>query len=455
MRFDDIALAVPRIMLPRPDIDLAKWSVIACDQHTSDPQYWQQVEEHVGNEPSSLQLIYPEVYLHDENRGARIEQIRSAMRSCLDADVLVEGEPGFLLVDRQTAHAPSRWGLMVALDLEQYSYAQDATTLIRTTEGTVLERLPPRIEVRQDALVEAPHILVLIDDPQRTVIEPLIGIPLPTAYDTELMFGGGRVRGWHVTDTTLIEQIIAALRALASAPGFGSNGSGTDPLLYAMGDGNHSFATAKEVWEQIKSQAGGLQHVADHPARHALVELVNLHDDGLTFEPIHRVVFNVDHQALLAAMENFYRQQGSQVEIEAVDDRSRWLQMCDSLDENEDHHLPYVAGGRDGTPYQGILTVHQPTHSLEAVSLQEFLNGFGNEHGELQVDYIHGAETAHKVGSQPGNVGLVSQVIDKHALFPTILQDGPLPRKSFSLGEAEEKRYYLECRRLAGDTESP
>lgn len=446
MRFDDIALVVPRIMLPRPDIDLAKWSVIACDQHTSNPLYWEQVAEQVGDAPSSLRLIYPEVHLHSSDRQARIKQIRADMQVCMSDGILQEGNPGFVLVDRQTTHATSRRGLMVALDLEQYSYAQDATTLVRTTEGTVLERLPPRIEVRQGAPLETPHILVLIDDPQRTVIEPLAQISLPLAYDTQLMFGGGHVRGWHVQDPQHIAQVVAALRALVVTP---------DPLLYAMGDGNHSFATAKEVWEQIKAEAGGLEAAADHPARHALVELVNLHDEGLTFEPIHRVVFNVDHSALLAAMTDDYRRQGSTVEIDYIDDRSRWQQTCEGLVEGEDHHIPWVAGGRDGKAYQGILTIHQPTHELEAVSLQEFLDRLGQEHGELQVDYIHGAQATQEVGSKAGNVGLVSQVIDKHALFPTIVQDGPLPRKSFSLGEAEEKRYYLECRRLSEGDLSP
>ncbi len=447
MRFDDIALSVPRILLPRPDIDLGKWAVIACDQHTSDPGYWKRVEDHVGDAPSSLNLIYPEVYLHAENRSQRIERIRDEMRSCMAQGILQECDAGFVLVDRQTAHADSRLGLIVALDLEQYSYAADAKTLIRTTEGTVLERLPPRVEVRRDAPLESPHILVLIDDPQRTVIEPLVDMQLPAAYETDLMFDGGRVRGWHVQDERQIMQVVNALRALAKSQS-GQPTEPTDPMLYAMGDGNHSFATAKEVWEQIKQEAGGLAAVTDHPARHALVELVNLHDEGLTFEPIHRVVFNVDHRALLAAMTDYYRRQGSVVEIREIDNRSVWQQTCAGLDESNDHHIPWVAGGRDDKLFQGILTIHEPTDVLEAVSLQDFLDGFGTEHGELQVDYIHGVDVVQSVGSQPGNVGLVSQVIGKHALFPKILQDGPLPPKCFSLGEAEEKRYYLECRRL-------
>lgn len=446
MRYDDIALAVPRILLPQPKVDLARWAVIACDQHTSHPEYWQQVTDHIGDAPSSLELIYPEVHLHAPDRAARIETIRSAMTRQLDAGLLVEAEPGFVFVDRQTPHAASRLGLIVALDLEQYSYAADARSLIRTTEGTVLERLPPRIEVRRGAPLETPHILVLIDDPGRTVIEPLADESLPLAYDTPLMFGGGHVRGWWVRGPERIQQIVNALRGLLAT----SQGTATNPLLYAMGDGNHSFATAAEVWQEIKSAAGGLAAIADHPARHALVEIVNLHDDGLTFEPIHRVVFNVDHKALLAAMADYYRSQGSRVEIDAIEDRSRWQTICADLDESDDHHLPWVAGTREGAQVQGLLTIHQPAHVLEAVSLQEFLSGFGHENGELHVDYIHGVDTAERIGSQPGNVGLVSQVIDKHALFPTILADGPLPRKSFSLGEAEEKRYYLECRRLTG-----
>ncbi|MBT3346617.1 MAG: DUF1015 domain-containing protein [Gemmatimonadetes bacterium] len=445
MRYDDIALAVPRILLPKADLDLEKWAVIACDQHTSNPDYWQQVADLAGDAPSSLQLIYPEVFLHAKDRPRRIESVRASMDHYVAQGLLEGAEPGFVLVERQTPHTQARHGLIVALDLEQYSYAADATTLIRTTEGTVLERLPPRIEVRRGAPLETPHILVLIDDPERTVIEPLARESLPLAYDTPLMLGGGHVRGWRVTGQDRIRRVIQALRDLKAAD---VSGAGAHPLLYAMGDGNHSFATAREVWEEIKRDAGGLEAVQDHPARHALVELVNLYDDGLSFEPIHRVVFNADHKALLAAMADYYRSQGSRVEIDTVSDRGTWHELCAALDESDDHHLPWVAGGRDGAGHQGILTIHQPARVLEAVSLQEFLTGFGREHGELQVDYIHGVETTERIGSQAGNVGLVSQVIGKHALFPTIIADGPLPRKSFSLGEAEEKRYYLECRRL-------
>lgn len=450
-RFGDIALAVPRILLPGAGVDLAKWAVIACDQHTSQPDYWHEVADRVGDAPSSLQLIYPEVFLEAADRHQRIEAIHTAMRRYVEDGLLVESEPGFILVDRQTPQAASRRGLMVALDLEQYSWAADATTLIRTTEGTVLQRLPPRVEVRAGAPLETPHTLVLIDDPERTVIEPLASEPLPAAYDTPLMCGGGRVRGWWVRDQGHIRQVVEGLRALA-APGHLERRHGIaceHPFLYAMGDGNHSFAAARQVWEQIKIDAGGLRAVAGHPARHALVELVNLHDEGLTFEPIHRVVFDVDHRVLLAALADFYHTQGSRVEIDHIEDNQQWRQLCDRLDEGGDHRQPFVAGGRDGKRRQGLLTIRKPAHALGVVALQEFLTGFGERHGELHVDYIHGIAATEELGARTGNVGLVSKVIDKHALFRTILADGPLPRKSFSLGEAAQKRYYLECRRLA------
>lgn len=449
-RFDDIALAVPHILLPGAGVDLSKWAVIACDQHTSQPGYWEEVANHVGDAPSSLQLIYPEVFLEAADRHRRIEAIHEAMRSFVDDGLLVESEPGFVLVDRQTPDGATRRGLMAALDLEQYSWAADATSLIRTTEGTVLERLPPRVEVRAGAPLETPHTLVLIDDPERTVIEPLTTESLPEVYDTELMCGGGRVRGWWVRDRRLIERVVGGLRALA-APGYLERRHGVPcehPFLYAMGDGNHSFAAARQVWEQIKADAGGLRAVAGHPARHALVELVNVHDEGLIFEPIHRVVFGVDQRVLLAAMADFYHAQGSRVEIDYVEDVQQWRRFCERQDGGGIHHVPFVAGEGDGNRCQGVLNIRRPAQALGVVALQEFLSGFGERHGKLHVDYIHGIAATEDLGARAGNVGLVSQVIDKHALFRTILADGPLPRKSFSLGEAAQKRYYLECRRL-------
>lgn len=436
MRFSDIALEVPRILLPRDGVAVDTWAVIACDQHTSDPSYWEEVSRHVGTNPSTLHLVFPEAYLDAEDRSRRIEQIRSAMTSYAAEGVLQELPPGFVLTDRKTPHVASRRGLIVALDLEQYSYDDGAKTLIRTTEGTVVSRLAPRIEIRRDTPLEAPHIMVLIDDPGRTVIEPLFEKQLPALYDTELMLGGGHVRGWHVRDEALIAQVVVALQALITD-------ADDAPILYAMGDGNHSFATAQAVWQEIKDANGGLDVVADHPARHALVELVNLHDDGLVFEPIHRVLFGADLDDLITALQAAAKEQGSEIGLQFCETTEDWQQARSVASTRESHLLPFVAGTR-----RGVITVHRPACSLPAATLQEFLTGYEQTHASMQVDYIHGQEEVQRLGSMEGNVGLYSEAIDKHALFPTIRREGPLPRKSFSLGEAEEKRYYLECRRI-------
>ena len=261
MRFPDIGLEVPRILLPGSDVPVDTWAVIACDQHTSDPGYWEDVVGRVGTAPSTIQLVFPEAYLEADDRPQRISRIRAAMADYSTRGVLQELPAGFVLVDRQTPHVASRRGLLVALDLEQYSYDDGARTLIRTTEGTVVSRLAPRIEIRRDTPLELPHIMVLIDDPQRTVIEPLFDCDLPALYDTELMLGGGRVRGWHVKDDALVEQVVASLRRLIVDVD-------DAPMLYVMGDGNHSFATAQAVWQEIKNTCGGLDAVAEHPARH-------------------------------------------------------------------------------------------------------------------------------------------------------------------------------------------
>ena len=437
MRFPDIGLEVPRILLPGSDVPVDTWAVIACDQHTSDPGYWEDVVGRVGTAPSTIQLVFPEAYLEADDRPQRISRIRAAMADYSTRGVLQELPAGFVLVDRQTPHVASRRGLLVALDLEQYSYDDGARTLIRTTEGTVVSRLAPRIEIRRDTPLELPHIMVLIDDPQRTVIEPLFDCDLPALYDTELMLGGGRVRGWHVKDDALVEQGVASLRRLIVDVD-------DAPMLYAMGAGNHSFATAQAVWQEIKDTCGGLDAVAEHPARHALVELVNLHDDGLVFEPIHRVLFGCDFGAVLTSMQAACASLGSDISVETLDTTGAWDCARQIPSTPEGHRVPFIAGGSSG-----VLTIHDPVGSLPAVTLQEFLTIFEPAHPSVEVDYIHGDDALRRLATQAGNVGLYSEVIDKHALFPTIRKDGPLPRKSFSLGEAEEKRYYLECRRIA------
>ncbi len=322
MNLAKLAMQVPTILLPKPGSDLHRWAVIACDQYTSEPEYWQAVDRLVDNYPSTLRLIFPEVYLEDADGDARIADINASMDQYLADGVLAAQEQGFVLLDRQTSHAPSRKGLMVALDLEAYDYRPGTKTLIRATEGTIVDRLPPRIRVRKNAAVELPHIMVLIDDPERTVIEPLFAAQLEQVYDFELMQNSGHLRGWKVTQKKLIEQVGGALARLADKERFQKRYEVADDqvMLYAMGDGNHSFATAKAIWEQLKADAADPAEVMDHPARYALVELVNVHDPGLEFEAIHRVLFAVDADDLLSRAGDYYRQAGTPCHVKWYDD---------------------------------------------------------------------------------------------------------------------------------------
>jgi len=445
MTFDDIALHVPTILLPRPGVDLNLWAVIACDQYTSDEDYWRQVAAKVGEAPSTLQLIYPEVYLEETDGDARIRSINAAMRRYLDDGTLQPQPPGFLLIDRQTSEQPSRKGLIAALDLDAYDYNEGAGTLIRATEGTILDRLPPRVRVRRDAAIELPHIMVLIDDPQQTVIEPLFAKVEAPVYDTELMCGGGRIRGWQIGSPELVEQVAAALRRLADPQVFAARYDVTDKpvVLYAMGDGNHSFATAKAVWEEVKKNAADKAAIMDHPARYALVELVNVHDPGLEFEAIHRVLFNVDPQGLLEEIAGQSAAEGCPLRIVRCADQVE-LAARSAVESGEGRHLiPFV----DATGC-GLLVFEKPAFHLAVATLQHLLDQFLAGHKEARIDYIHGDESVTRLGSAPNRIGFYLPAISKHDLFKTIILDGALPRKTFSMGEADEKRFYLECRRI-------
>ncbi|HEX5943507.1 MAG TPA: DUF1015 domain-containing protein, partial [Anaerolineales bacterium] len=287
---NDLGIQIPQVYLPRTGTDLTKWAVIACDQFTSQPEYWNEVEKIVGDAPSTLNLTFPEVYLEKPDGDERIKNIQATMRKYMDEGVL-QPHDGLVYVER-TVDGKTRKGIVLCLDLESYDYNKGSSSLIRATEGTIVDRLPPRMKIREGATIELPHILVLIDDPNRTVIEPLGAAKskLETLYDFDLMLDSGHLAGYAVNDE-LENQVVEALRALASPETFAAKyGIGMDQpvLLFAMGDGNHSLATAKAIWEKIKSQVG-----MDHPARYALVEIENVHDEGLEFEPIHRVLFGL------------------------------------------------------------------------------------------------------------------------------------------------------------------
>ncbi len=445
MNFAQIGLQVPMLLLPRAGTDLTKWAVVACDQYTSQPDYWARVEALVGEAPSTLRLILPEAYLGVADEAQRIQAIQEAMRRYLAEGVLAQQPPGLVLVERKTHRGQSRKGLIAALDLEHYDFNAGTKTLIRPTEGTILERLPPRIRVREGAPLELPHVMVLIDDPDRMVIEPLFAEPLERLYDFPLMLDSGRVRGWLAYHPILIQWVVEQLARLADPTAFGERYgvTGEPVLLYAMGDGNHSFATAKIIWEQIKRAAPDPVAVMNHPARHALVELVNLHDEGLEFEAIHRVAFGIDAGHLLAALGDFLAARDSTLAVLDCPSwavaRQTWLEM-----QRPDRHvIAFLAQDRCG-----VLLIERPRLTLPVASLQAFLDHYLEDQPGSRLDYIHGEDALEQLGRQSGNIGFYLPALAKNDFFRTVIRDGALPRKTFSMGEADEKRFYLECRRI-------
>ena len=398
------------ILLPKKDFE--RWSVVACDQYTSQPEYWEETDKIVGDAPSTLRLIFPEAYLGKGDKAARIDAINAAMAEYQKDGIFNVLKNHFVLLERQVENGALRRGLVGCIDLEDYSFTKGEKPLTRATEGTVLERIPPRVEIRKAAPLELPHIMVLIDDPDRTVIEPLFEKDLPVCYDFELMQGGGHIKGYAL-DGTAAETINNALAPLANADRYEENGT---PFLFAVGDGNHSLATAKTCWELLKETLSPKEQ-KDHPARFALVELVNVHDTALVFEPIHRVVTDCNPEALLRKMQEFAdKQTGNNVQTVTVCHKGQ----------------------------QTAFTFSHATDALTVGTLQRFLD----ENGEGETDYIHGADVVMELSDRDDAIGFLLPAMDKGDLFRSVVFDGALPRKTFSMGEAHEKRFYLEARSL-------
>lgn len=443
-----IGVHVPAILMPKDGISMSKWSVVACDQYTSQPEYWDEVEKIAGGEPSTLYLTLPEVYLESEDKDERIARINQTMLEYLENDILLPQNPGIIYVDRKTSHAPSRKGLVLAVDLEEYDYKKGAQTLIRATEGTVIDRLPPRIKIRENAAIELPHIMLLIDDEHKTVIEPISHRinALEKLYDFELMMEGGHIKGYKIEDKEILDTIIKNLEELSSPENF-KRKYGVDEqkgvLLFAVGDGNHSLASAKAFWEKFKASLPEADK-EEHPARYALVEVVNVHDEGLQFEPIHRVLFDVDVKMLLNKMLDYYNASGCQASYSFLENRDCMEAEIRSMrKESPAHFMPFTSH-----EFCGYVSVNCPKYNLEVGTLQDFIDSFLTENKKSRVDYIHGADVVQSLGSQPGNMGFFLPAMDKRDLFKTVVLDGALPRKTFSMGEAEEKRFYLESRKI-------
>lgn len=421
----ETAFSPANILLPQ-DCGLTKWAVVACDQYTSQPEYWERVDQFVGDAPSTLRLILPESKLEGEHVEEEIQKINQTMEQYLEEGRLRELEDAMIFLERKLSNGKTRLGLIGKLDLEQYSYEKGSGTPIRATEGTVLPRIPPRMKVRKNAPIELPHIMVLIDDPKKEIIEPFLRKEskkqMQMIYSTTLMEQGGRVSGYLLSKEQA-DKVQKQLAGLADPARFAQfyHAEGKPVLTYAMGDGNHSLATAKACWEELKPTLSEAERQT-HPARYALVELVNLHDDSLEFEPIHRVLFGVDPKQLLADLLAAYP--GAHYGA------------------GEGHQITYVLPGE-----RGILTVPHPTAQLEVGTLQTFLDQYLEAHGG-KIDYIHGEDVVEQLVQQPDSIGFLLPGMGKDQLFPTVIFDGALPRKTFSMGEAHDKRFYLEARKI-------
>lgn len=387
------------ILLPRVD-DMTKWSCIACDQFTAEPEYWREAERIVGSEPSTLRLMLPEAWLGVRDSAAETRKIYAAMQDYVNRDVFRTVAESFIYVERTLPSGAVRRGLVGKLDLECYDWAPGSATPVRATEGTVESRLPARVEVRRGATLEMPHIMVFIDDPENAVIPSAAGGE--ALYDFELMLGGGHIRGSRVTGEAA-ERLTAALEAPEGA------------VRFAMGDGNHSLAAAKRCWEQIKRNLPESE-LETHPARYALAEIVNIHDEAVTFEPIHRVL-------LETAPRGFIEEAAAR------------------LPRGKGQAVTLLAGRREMEIETGM-----PLGALVAL-VDELLGDWRREHGG-EPDYIHGDEEARALGGKPSSVGVLLPRLEKAELFPYITEHGPYPKKSFSIGHARDKRYYLECRAI-------
>lgn len=428
---DGLPICVPKILLPRKDNDLSKWACVACDQFESEPHYWEEMDKFVGTSPSSLRIIFPEVYLASVTGGTvdddtkRIKEIGEAMKSYIKQDLFEERPPAFIALDRATPCVSSRKGLIMAVDLEEYNYNCPVPTLIRPTEKTIVARLPPRIAIREDAPLEMPHIIMIIDDPEKTVIEPLFsaeGLTEPE-YECELFQGAGKVKGLRVTaaGTAHVEQ---SMKAIAAREKAAASEAGREPAVILIGDGNHSLATAKACWENLKKQG---DVPSNHPQRYALVELQNLHDDGVVFEPIHRILTGTTADALQSELE------------------SAWGVTATPYVEPVPLHSVVLCKGKEKS--ERVILV-PPSDKLPIVSMSTQVDHFAERNEGVNIGYVHGEEPVDDACANGNAVGLILPKLDKSRFLETLHDIGTLPRKAFSMGEANEKRFYIEARNI-------
>ena len=439
-KIEDFGLRVPEILLPK-NIDVSSWSVIACDQYTQDLDYWKRAEAAAAGKPSTLNLILPEVYLNSPDKPERIEKIRKTMKEYLDGSVFASPRKSMIYIERKTAFGRTRKGLVAQIDLETYEWKPFSKANIRATEATIVERIPPRMEIRRGAPLELPHIMLLVDDKDDLLVGGTGNSVKSKApvYDGELMCNGGSITGWAVESETEIAGVTQAVNAIADK----NRAADGSIFLFAVGDGNHSLATAKAVWDEHKEKllAAGADEAAlkECPVRYALVEIVNIYDKGLTFEPIHRVIFNCDVKGLISHLAE--KLEGSVSEVSGADELEASVKASWA-----DFGFTYREGGKGAQKYVLLKT---GIKELAVARLQPEIDAFlKTAAGKAEIDYIHGSEEVLKLGERENAVGILLPPIAKDSFFETINGRGPLPRKSFSMGEADEKRFYLECRKL-------
>ena len=404
------------ILIPQVD-SMEKWAVIACDQFTSQPEYWDAVRKNAGDAPSTIQLILPEAELGTAQEEAHTLLINDTMKKYLSDGIFSTCERSYVYVERTLESGAIRKGLIGMVDLDAYDFSVGSTSAIRATEKTVVERIPPRMRVRRDAPLEFPHILMLCDDHEKCLIEPIEAMKnqLPCLYDFDLMEDGGHITGWLVQgdavdafDARLADYTLRVSEKYQDIPGV--------PMVFAVGDGNHSLATAKSCYEELKKQNPDTD-LSSHPARFALVELENIHDDAQVFEPIHRVLFRTDPEALLEKLQQ---------------------EAC----AEDGFPVTWYIGQRSGTIY-----LDRSKSQLAVGVLQNFLDSYMKDHA-CEIDYIHGDDDLRQLADQENAIGFLLPAMGKSQLFRGVIADGILPRKTFSMGHAREKRYYLEGRAI-------
>lgn len=445
--FNKYGIAIPKILLPK-NIETSTWSVVACDQYTQDREYWKKVEETVSTKDSTLNLILPEVYLNDSDKTQRIEKIKSTMNEYITNNVFQDEQSQFIYLERTTAYGRIRHGLMACIDLDSYEWKPFSKALIRATEATILERIPPRMEIRRNAPIESPHIMLLVNDPNHCLVEKtgelVKELGINPCYDGKLMQNSGSIVGYPVSNDEILSKIELSLEKIAKD----NTDSEGNVFMFAVGDGNHSLATAKAIWDEVKSQNGGTKledgtisipkGFENHNARYALIEIVNIFDTGLTFEPIHRVLFNVNEENLIEKIKSSLS--GSIKELASKDE------LISNV-KNSNASFGFVYNKNSS---QKFILLETPIKELAVSRIQPVIDDFLTETNadKEQIDYIHGTDEVFRLGSKENTVSILLPPVAKESFFATINNRGPLPRKSFSMGEADEKRFYLECRKL-------